>query len=176
MGDRPGSFPGCAQVRTKVHRKDCGWSVGLVYDPTELPRVTTTRPRVVGVLQFVRVQTSCIPTSLVGRLILSHFIIMFRHLVIEKRMCVKFYFQIRTKTESKGCSQCQILFSNRNQNWKERLLSMRVAELTTFQCSKVLGIDDNMYPILDDMVHATTLISLSPLLSLSNGCKINNHN
>jgi hypothetical protein len=33
MGDRPGSFPGCAQVRIKVHRKDYGCSVGLVYDP-----------------------------------------------------------------------------------------------------------------------------------------------
>jgi hypothetical protein len=22
MGDHPGSFPGCAQVRTKVHKKD----------------------------------------------------------------------------------------------------------------------------------------------------------
>jgi hypothetical protein len=32
MGDRPRSFPGCAQVRTKVCRKDYGWSVGLVYD------------------------------------------------------------------------------------------------------------------------------------------------
>jgi hypothetical protein len=52
MGDRPGSFPGCAQVRTKVCRKDYGWSVGLVYDPKELPGVTTARPRVAGVLHL----------------------------------------------------------------------------------------------------------------------------
>jgi hypothetical protein len=51
MGDRPGSFPGCAQVRTKVHRKDYGWSVGLVYDPRGLPGVTIARPGVAGVLQ-----------------------------------------------------------------------------------------------------------------------------
>jgi hypothetical protein len=48
MGDRPGSFPGCAQVRTKLCRKDYGWFVGLVYDPRGLPGVTTTSPRVVG--------------------------------------------------------------------------------------------------------------------------------
>jgi hypothetical protein len=52
MGDRPGSFPGCAQVRTKVHRKDYDCFVGLVYDPTELSRVTTARPGVAGVLQI----------------------------------------------------------------------------------------------------------------------------
>jgi hypothetical protein len=38
-------FPG-------VHRKDYGWSVGLDYDHTELPRVTTVRPGVAGVLQI----------------------------------------------------------------------------------------------------------------------------
>jgi hypothetical protein len=42
---------------------------------------------------------------------------------------------------------CQILFSNKNQNKKKRLFSMRVAELTAFQRSKVLSIDDDMYPI-----------------------------
>jgi hypothetical protein len=50
MGDRPGSFPGCPQVRTKVHRKEYGWSVRLVYDPMGLPGVTTARPGVAGVL------------------------------------------------------------------------------------------------------------------------------
>jgi hypothetical protein len=48
----------------------------------------------------------CIPASLVGRLILSHFILKIRHLVIDNQMCVKFCFQIRTKIERKGCSQC----------------------------------------------------------------------
>jgi hypothetical protein len=43
MGDRPGSFPGCAQVRIKVHRKDYGCSVGLVYDPRGLPVVMTAQ-------------------------------------------------------------------------------------------------------------------------------------
>jgi hypothetical protein len=53
MGDRLGSFPGCAQVRTKVYRKDYGWSVRLVYDPKGLSGVMTTRPGVTGVLQMV---------------------------------------------------------------------------------------------------------------------------
>jgi hypothetical protein len=52
MGDRPGSFPGCAQVRIKVHKED-GFVVGLVYDPRGLPGVTTIRPKVLGVLQMV---------------------------------------------------------------------------------------------------------------------------
>jgi hypothetical protein len=54
MGDRPGSFPRCAEVRTKVCRKDYGWSVGLVYDPRGLPGVTTARPGVAGVLHRLR--------------------------------------------------------------------------------------------------------------------------
>jgi hypothetical protein len=32
-------------------RKDYDWSVGLVYNPRELPGVTTARPGVAGVLQ-----------------------------------------------------------------------------------------------------------------------------
>jgi hypothetical protein len=44
---------------------------------------------------------------------------------------------------------------------------VRVAELTAFQRSKVLDIDDDMYRISQDMVHAATLISLSLLSSLS---------
>jgi hypothetical protein len=47
------------------------------------------------------------------------------------------------------------------------LLLVRVAELTAFQHSKVLDIDDDMYPISYDTVHAATLISLSPLSSLT---------
>jgi hypothetical protein len=61
----------------------------------------------------------------------------------------------------------QIFFSNKNQNWKKMFLSVRFAELMTFQCSKVIDVDDDMYQISQDMVHATTLVSLSPLLSLS---------
>jgi hypothetical protein len=41
----------------------------------------------------------------------------------------------------------QILFLNKNKNGKKKLLSVRVAELMTFQCSKVLDVDEDMYPI-----------------------------
>jgi hypothetical protein len=41
----------------------------------------------------------------------------------------------------------QILFSNKNKNWKKRLLSVQIAELMAFQHSKVLDVDDDMYPI-----------------------------
>jgi hypothetical protein len=37
----------------------------------------------------------------------------------------------------------------------------------TFQCSRVLDVDDDMYPVSQDMVHAAILISLSLLSSLS---------
>jgi hypothetical protein len=53
MGDRPGNFPGCAQVRTKVYRKEYGWSMWLVYDPRGLPGVMTVRPRVAVVLHKI---------------------------------------------------------------------------------------------------------------------------
>jgi hypothetical protein len=68
MGDRPRSFPGCAQVRTKVCRKDYGWSVGLVYDPSELPGVTTARPGVAGVLQMVSEPTLTVSRARTGQL------------------------------------------------------------------------------------------------------------
>jgi hypothetical protein len=41
------------------------------------------------------------------------------------------------------------------------------AELTVFQHSKLLNVDDDMYPISYSMVHAATLVLLSPLSSLS---------
>jgi hypothetical protein len=41
----------------------------------------------------------------------------------------------------------QILFSNKNQNSKKRFFSVMVAELTVFQRSEVLNVDDDMYPI-----------------------------
>jgi hypothetical protein len=41
----------------------------------------------------------------------------------------------------------QIFYSNKKQSWKKRLLLVRVAELTAFQRSKVLDVDDDMYPI-----------------------------
>jgi hypothetical protein len=36
MGDRPGSLPGCAQVRTKCAEKSMVGLWGLVYDPRGL--------------------------------------------------------------------------------------------------------------------------------------------
>jgi hypothetical protein len=68
MGDQLGSFPECAQVRTKVCRKDYGWSVGLVYDPRGLPGVTTARPGVVGVLQMVSEPTLAVSRTRTGQL------------------------------------------------------------------------------------------------------------
>jgi hypothetical protein len=45
-------------MKTKVHRKDYGWSVGLVYNPTRLSGVTTNMSEVAGVLQNgIRVDT-----------------------------------------------------------------------------------------------------------------------
>jgi hypothetical protein len=67
MGDRPGSFLGYSQVRTKVYRKDYGWSVGLVYDTRELPGVTTSRPVVTGVLQMVSELTLVISWTRMGQ-------------------------------------------------------------------------------------------------------------
>jgi hypothetical protein len=68
MGDRSGSFLGCAQVRIKVHRKDYGWSVELVYDPRELPGVMTIRLRVAGMLQMVLELTLMISRACTGQL------------------------------------------------------------------------------------------------------------
>jgi hypothetical protein len=36
-----------------VHKKDLCWSVGLVYDPSELPGVMTAKPRVASLLHMV---------------------------------------------------------------------------------------------------------------------------
>jgi hypothetical protein len=58
MGDRLGRLSACAQVRIKVCRKDLCWSVGLVYDPSRLQRVTTARPEVAGVLQSTHLMSN----------------------------------------------------------------------------------------------------------------------
>jgi hypothetical protein len=68
MGDRPKSFPGCAQVRTKVHRKDYSWSVRLVYDSRGLPGVMTVMPGVAGVLQMVSEPTLVVLRVCTGQL------------------------------------------------------------------------------------------------------------
>jgi hypothetical protein len=68
MGDQPRSFSGCAQVRTKVCRKDYGWSVRLVYDPRGLPEVTIARPGVAGVLQMVSEPTLAVSRARTGQL------------------------------------------------------------------------------------------------------------
>jgi hypothetical protein len=41
-----------------MRRKEYGWFVGLVYDPTEMLEVTTVRPGVAGVLHHKRVEIS----------------------------------------------------------------------------------------------------------------------
>jgi hypothetical protein len=68
MGDRPKSFLGCAQVRTKVHRKEYDWSVGLVYDTRGLPGVTTVRPRMAEILQMISEPTLMVSRARTGQL------------------------------------------------------------------------------------------------------------
>jgi hypothetical protein len=41
MGDRPGSFSRVRMSEDKVCTKDSCWSVGIIYDPRELPGVST---------------------------------------------------------------------------------------------------------------------------------------
>jgi hypothetical protein len=50
MGARPGSLPGCAQVRTMVHKKDWCWSMALFFNRRELLEVMIARTGVAGVL------------------------------------------------------------------------------------------------------------------------------
>jgi hypothetical protein len=50
MGDRLGSFSRVRRSEDKVHTKDSYWSVGTIYDPKELPGVSTTGPEVYWVL------------------------------------------------------------------------------------------------------------------------------
>jgi hypothetical protein len=51
------------------------------------------------------------------------------------------------RSGSRQMDVCQILFLGKNKNRKKKLLSLWVAELTVFQHSKVLDVDDDMYPI-----------------------------
>jgi hypothetical protein len=44
MGDRPGSFSRVHMSEDKVCTKDTCWSVGTIYDPRELPGVSTAGP------------------------------------------------------------------------------------------------------------------------------------
>jgi hypothetical protein len=44
MGDRPGSFSWVRMSEDKVCTKDLCWSVGTIYDPRELPGVSTIDP------------------------------------------------------------------------------------------------------------------------------------
>jgi hypothetical protein len=52
MGDQPGSFLGCARVRIECAQKTRVGLWGMVYDPRGLPEVSTTGPRVDGVLHL----------------------------------------------------------------------------------------------------------------------------
>jgi hypothetical protein len=44
MGDRTGSFYWVRMSEDKVHIKGSCWSVGTIYDPSELPGVSTVGP------------------------------------------------------------------------------------------------------------------------------------
>jgi hypothetical protein len=44
MGDRPGSFSWVRMSEDKVCTKDLCWSMGIIYDPRELPGVRTASP------------------------------------------------------------------------------------------------------------------------------------
>jgi hypothetical protein len=46
MGDRPGSFSRVCMSEDKVRTKDLCWSMGTIYDPSELPGVSTIGPRI----------------------------------------------------------------------------------------------------------------------------------
>jgi hypothetical protein len=49
-----------------VRTKDLCWSVGTIYDPRELPGVSTTCPGVDGVLQVVLEPTLAVSRACVG--------------------------------------------------------------------------------------------------------------
>jgi hypothetical protein len=53
MGDRPGSFSRVRMSEDKVRTKYTCWSVGTIYNPRELPGVSTAGLGVDGVLQVV---------------------------------------------------------------------------------------------------------------------------
>jgi hypothetical protein len=52
-------------VRTKCAKDTC-WSVGTIYDPIELPEVSTVGPGVDGVLQVVSEPTLAVSRACVG--------------------------------------------------------------------------------------------------------------
>jgi hypothetical protein len=66
MSDRPRSFLGCAWVRIKCAQKDSCWYVGTIYDPRELPGVSTAGPGLGGVLQVVSEPTLKVSRACVG--------------------------------------------------------------------------------------------------------------
>jgi hypothetical protein len=58
-----------SQVRTsedEVRTKDSCWSVGTIYDPRELPGVSTPGPGLDGVLQVVSEPTLAVSWACVG--------------------------------------------------------------------------------------------------------------
>jgi hypothetical protein len=50
----------------KVRTKDSCWSVGTIYDPRELPGVSTAGPGIGGVLQVVSEPTLAVSCACVG--------------------------------------------------------------------------------------------------------------
>jgi hypothetical protein len=49
-----------------MRTKDSCWSVGIIYDPRDLPGVSTTGPEVDGVLQVVSEPTLAVSRACVG--------------------------------------------------------------------------------------------------------------
>jgi hypothetical protein len=66
MGDRPKSFSRVRMSEDKVRTEGSCWSVGTIYDPRELPEVSTDGPGVDGVLQVVSEPTLVVFTGMCG--------------------------------------------------------------------------------------------------------------
>jgi hypothetical protein len=66
MGDRSGSFSRVRMSEDKVGTKDPCWSVGTIYDPRELPGVSTAVQGLDGVLQNLRLLDIILSAFLLG--------------------------------------------------------------------------------------------------------------
>ena len=67
MGDRPGSVPGSARVRTKCAGKTCVGLWGQSRDPRELPGVTAAGLGGAGVLHLVSEPTFAVTRACAGQ-------------------------------------------------------------------------------------------------------------
>jgi hypothetical protein len=66
MGDRPGIFLWVCMSEDKMRTKNLCWSVGTIYDPRELPGVSTAGPGTDGVLQVVSEPILMVSRACVG--------------------------------------------------------------------------------------------------------------